>query len=233
MDPLTIAPRSTGTHSEVNDRAGAGEPLHDDHHVNDRPNESFIVEIFKFSILALVIVVPFRLFIAQPFIVSGSSMSPTFETGQYLIVDQITYRFEPPKRGDIVIFRYPNDPSKYFIKRIIGLPGEVVELANGETTILDPTTNTTTTLDEPYLKRDRTDDHLSTPLASDEYFVMGDNRGASSDSRLWGPLPRADIVGRALVRLLPPTTFALLPGAYVHGETPTSLSDMDRTATSS
>jgi len=233
MDPLTIAPRSTGTYGGASDHAGASEPPREEYRANDRPNESFIVEIFKFSILALVIVVPFRLFIAQPFIVSGSSMSPTFETGQYLIVDQLTYRFEPPKRGDVVIFRYPNDPSKYFIKRIIGLPGEVVELANGETTIVDPTTNTTVTLDEPYLKRDRTDDHLSVPLASDEYFVMGDNRGASSDSRLWGPLPRTNIVGRALVRLLPPTVFAVLPGAYVHGETPTSLSDRDRTATPS
>lgn len=233
MDPLTIAPRSTGTHSEVDGRAGASEPPRGDHHTNSQSNESFIVEIFKFSILALVIVVPFRLFIAQPFIVSGASMSPTFETGQYLIVDQLTYRFEQPKRGDVVIFRYPNDPSKYFIKRIIGLPGEVVQLANGKTTILDPLTNTTTMLDEPYLKRDRTDDHLSAPLASDEYFVMGDNRGASSDSRLWGPLPRADIVGRALVRLLPPTTFTLLPGAYAHSETPTLLPDTDHTTMSS
>jgi signal peptidase I len=143
-------------------------------------------------------------------------MAPTFETGEYLIVDQVSYRFENPTRGDVIIFRFPNDPSKYFIKRIIGLPGEVVELANGYTTIVNPSTDERTPLDEEYLVTDRTDDHLSISLASDEYFVMGDNRSASSDSRMWGPVPRKNIIGKALIRLLPPREFGVYPGAYTY-----------------
>jgi signal peptidase I len=216
MDPLTIPPRKI--HSDT--LSGGVEPST---HTSPNPaqeapqkqsGDSFIVEVFKFAVLALVIVVPFRLFIAQPFIVSGASMAPTFETGEYLIIDQVSYRFENPHRGDVIIFRFPNDPSKYFIKRIIGLPGEVVELANGYATIENPSTGEQTKLDEQYLVTDRTDDHLSITLASDEYFVMGDNRSASSDSRMWGPVPRKNIVGKALVRLLPPRHFALYPGEY-------------------
>ena len=207
MEPLTIHPRT-------DDRdISSIPPIAHEHGNNNAPKQdSFIVEVFKFSILALIIVVPFRMFIAQPFIVSGASMAPTFATGEYLIVDQITYRFEPPKRGDVVIFRYPNDPSKFYIKRIIGLPGEVVELSNGNTVIVDPATDARVTLDEPYLKRDRTDDHDSTTLSSNEYYVMGDNRGASSDSREWGTVPRDNIVGRAFIRLLPPGQLSFMPG---------------------
>jgi signal peptidase I len=216
--PLTIPPRSPSssesitTHGQVE---GAIRPDAPPSEMGSGSNENFIVEIFKFSILALVIVIPFRFFIAQPFIVSGASMSPTFETGEYLIVDQVSYRLHEPQRGDVIVFKYPNDPSKYFIKRIIGLPGEVVELANGVTTIRNPGTNESVVLAEPYIKKDLTDDHLAITLSSDEYFVLGDNRGASSDSRVWGPVPKKNLVGRALVRLLPPDSFGVLPGAYV------------------
>lgn len=211
MDPLTIPPRNnTPSHDRVSDNRATPEHTPP----SGPPQESFIAEVFKFSILALLIVVPFRFYVAQPFIVSGASMHPTFETGEYLIVDQLTYRFEQPQRGDVVIFKYPNDPSKYFIKRIIGLPGEVVKLANGVTSITTPAGSEQVTLEEPYLQTDRTDDHLSITLSSDEYFVMGDNRGASSDSRVWGPVPRENIVGRALLRLLPPDNFGLLPGVH-------------------
>jgi signal peptidase I len=119
----------------------------------------------------------------------------------------------------VVVFRYPNDPSKYFIKRIIGLPGEVVELSNGATTIRDPATNAELTIEEPYVKTDLTDDHLSITLSSDEFFVMGDNRSASSDSRVWGPVPRKNLIGRAFIRLLPPSTFGLYPGDYIQPST--------------
>ena len=181
----------------------------------NKKTDGFFMEIFKFAVLALVIVLPFRLYIAQPFIVSGSSMVPTFHTGEYIIVDQATYHIEEPKRGDVVVFRFPGDPSKFFIKRIIGLPGEIVQLANGETTIIDQKTNKEIKLDEKYLVTDKTDDHLSINLSSNEYFVMGDNRSASSDSRMWGPVPRKNIIGRALIRLLPINKFSLFPGAYI------------------
>jgi len=208
MDPLTIKSRDTAEQERMEREDSAHNEPHDD------GDGSFIGEIFKFALLALIIVIPFRLFVAQPFIVSGASMSPTFQTGEYIIVDQVTYRLEEPQRGDVVIFRFPNDPSKFFIKRIIGLPGEVVRLENGVTTIVNPETNSETVLDEQYLITDKTDDHLSITLSPSEYFVMGDNRSASSDSRVWGPVPSKNIVGRALVRLLPVSTFGVLPGDY-------------------
>lgn len=216
MDPLTISPRDTSNKKTPQRQLRDTEDFSEEQEQRggEVQKNSFIGEVFKFAVLAILIVVPFRLLVAQPFIVSGASMSPTFETGEYLIVDQITYHLEEPKRGDVVIFKYPNDPSKYFIKRIIGLPGEVVQLANGNTVIINPNTQNEITLNEQYLIRDKTDDHLSITLSSDEYFVMGDNRNASSDSRVWGPVPRDKIIGRALLRLLPIHTFSFFPGAY-------------------
>lgn len=179
-------------------------------------------EIFKFFILALVIVAPIRFFVAQPFIVQGKSMSPTFETGQYLIIDEITYRFEDPKRGDVIVLRYPKDTTKFFIKRVIGLPGETLTITDG---IVSITTvdGETIILDEPYITFPKTDraDNLSITLkdniendANDEYFVLGDNRAASLDSRVWGTLPERLIVGRAIVRLFPFSLAGVFPGQH-------------------
>ena len=173
----------------------------------------FIWETVKFAIFALVIVLPIRIYIAQPFIVSGSSMDPTFDNGHYLIVDQLSYRFEKPKRGEVIVFKYPNDPSKFFIKRIIGLPGEKVEIINGEVYIRGASGTEGIKLSEPYIEASRQKyDNWNVPLGPDEYFVMGDNRIASSDSRVWGALKEKFIVGRALVRLLPITQASVFPG---------------------
>lgn len=173
-----------------------------------------IQEIIVFALIALAVVIPIRVFIAQPFIVHGDSMEPTFETGQYLIVDQLTYHFEAPQRGDVIIMRYPKDTSVFFIKRIIGLPGETVELAGKDVIIHPAGGGVAFTLDESFLDPDRVNDEYATyTLAPGEYFVMGDNRAESSDSRSWGPLPRQDIVGRALVRLFPLNLISLFPGA--------------------
>lgn len=173
----------------------------------------FIWETVKFAIFALIIVLPIRIYIAQPFIVSGSSMDPTFENGHYLIVDQLSYRFEKPKRGEVIVFKYPNDPSKFFIKRIIGLPGEKVEIINGEVYIIGASGTDNIKLSEPYIEASRRKyDNWNVPLGPDEYFVMGDNRIASSDSRVWGALKEKFIVGRALVRLLPITEASVFPG---------------------
>ncbi len=176
--------------------------------------ESFLSEIFKFALIAIVIVIPFRLYVAQPFIVNGASMSPTFETGQYLIIDQVSYRFNEPSRGDVIIFRFPEDTSKYFIKRVIGMPNETVEL-RGTDVIVRNQAGEQIRIDEPYLRSaNLKEDFLTITLAEEEYFVMGDNRSASSDSRMWGAVPESLIVGRAFVRLLPVSELGLHPGQY-------------------
>lgn len=181
---------------------------------DEKKQPGFIVEIFRFAILALIIVVPFRMFVAQPFIVSGASMSPTFETGQYLIIDQLSYHLEPPARGDVVVFRFPEDTTKFFIKRLIGLPGETILIRGKDVTIRDINGHETL-LTEPYLNDfNLKDDFITVTLGPNEYFVMGDNRGASSDSRIWGAVPSKLIVGRAFARLMPLQQISLFPGAY-------------------
>lgn len=177
--------------------------------------ENFFKEILKFVITALVIVVPIRMFIAQPFVVSGASMDPTFTTGQYLIVDELTYHFENPERGQVIIFRYPKDPQIYFIKRIIGLPGESVSIKKGIITIKNKDHPEGFILPEPYIaEENKLNDSFETTLGSDEYFVMGDNRAQSSDSRMWGNLDKGFIIGRPFIRLLPLNKISILPGSY-------------------
>ncbi|MDB5195199.1 MAG: signal peptidase signal peptidase [Parcubacteria group bacterium] len=174
--------------------------------------ESAFKEILTFIVLAIIIVVPIRLFVAQPFVVEGESMHPTFESGNYLIVDELTYHLSEPKRGDVVIFRYPGDPTIFYIKRIIGLPGETVHIDHGQTSVTK-TDGTSITLDESYVVSEDATYTQDTTLGTDQYFVMGDNRPRSSDSRIWGALPKKNIVGRAYVRLLPFDLVGILPGA--------------------
>lgn len=169
-------------------------------------------EILTFVVLAVIIVVPIRLFVAQPFVVEGESMHPTFESGDYLIVDQISYRFGDIQRGDVVVFRYPNDESVFYIKRVIGLPGETVHIEQGATRITRAD-GSELMLAEPYVVAEDATYTLDRTLGPDQYFVMGDNRPKSSDSRTWGALPKRDIMGRAYVRLLPASGIGVLPGA--------------------
>jgi signal peptidase I len=173
--------------------------------------DNFFTELLKFAIIAVIIVAPIRLFVAKPFIVSGASMDPTFATGQYLIVDELSYHFESPKRGEVIVFKYPKDPSQYFIKRIIGLPGETVHITGGNVSITK-TDGTTVPLTESYVKNIGNGADMVVTLPPGQYFVMGDNRPESSDSRYWGELPRANIVGRAFVRLLPVNEIGIFPG---------------------
>ena len=169
-------------------------------------------DLIKFAVIALAIVVPIRMFIAQPFVVSGESMFPTFDDGQYLIVDEISYIVNGPHRGDVVVFKYPNDPSRFFIKRIIGLPNEKVSIKNGTVTIINAENPKGFVLKEDYI-----DEQFNTTAdystGAEEYFVMGDNRNRSSDSRICGMLPRKLMVGRAYLRLLPLKEASFLPGA--------------------
>jgi len=132
------------------------------------------IEIIKFIVITAVIVIPFRLWVAQPFIVEGESMEKTYHSGDYLIINEFSYRIGDPQKNDVIVFVPPLNLEKktYFIKRIIGLPGETINVYGIETT-----------------------------LGDDEYFVMGDNRGNSLDSREWGPLPRKNIVGKIFIRV--------------------------------
>lgn len=173
-----------------------------------------LAEIIRFSIIALIIVVPIRMFVAQPFIVSGASMEDTFQNGEYLIVDQLTYHFESPKRGDVVIFRYPRDTSKFFIKRVVGVPGDILTIEGNVITITNETHPEGIIIDEPYVEHMDPNTQLTEDLTDNEYFVMGDNRDRSSDSRMWGILHEDKIVGRAFLRLFPVTEVGVFPGAY-------------------
>lgn len=174
-------------------------------------------ELVRFALIALIIVVPIRIFVAEPFIVSGASMVPTFENGDYLIVDKLSYELGSPQRDDVVIFRYPNDTTKFFIKRIIGLPNETVDIKGNDVTITNDIYTTGFKLDQPFVKNQANND-THVVLKNDEYFVMGDNRNASSDSRVWGPVKRNLLTGKAFTRLLPISKIDLWPGSYKQAE---------------
>lgn len=189
-------------------------PLHNDTPVKHEPRQKHpLVEIAEFAILALIIVLPIRWFIAQPFIVSGASMEDTFHSGEYLIIDQLSYRLEEPQRGDVIVFRYPRDPSKFFIKRIIAIPGDTIDI-QGDVVTLTTKDGVTTVLDEPYIKTMAENTILNETLGEREYFVMGDNRDASSDSRVWGVLQKDKIIGKAFIRLFPFNEAGLFPGEH-------------------
>ncbi len=169
---------------------------------------SFIIELVKIVLIALAIIIPVRYFLFQPFYVRGASMEPNFHDNEYLIIDEITYRFSDPQRGDVVVMKNPNRTSEYFIKRIIGLPGETVQSENGEIKIINEKNPFGFTLPETYLADGTITNNLSTvQIPADQYFVMGDNRSVSLDSRIFGPLPRKDIVGRAWLRVYPFSEF--------------------------
>ncbi|HUY62748.1 MAG TPA: signal peptidase I [Candidatus Paceibacterota bacterium] len=174
--------------------------------------KGLLKDLFTLALLIVIVVIPIRVFVISPFVVDGESMHPTFENLDYLIVDELVYRFEAPQRGDVIVFRYPNDPSIFYIKRIIGLPNETVAINHGIVTITTAA-GTTFTLDEPYIVNDDATYSHTFTLGPSQYFVMGDNRPNSSDSRVWGPLPRANIIGRVDLRLLPVGHVSFSPGA--------------------
>lgn len=182
---------------------------------------SFLWEVVKVFFWALIIIVPIRVFLFQPFFVQGASMEPNFKDGDYLVVNEFGYKqtsvdvdgihfftvgsFKELNRGDVVVFRYPRDPKQFFIKRVIGLPGEQVSVEGGIVTIYNSQNPDGLVLDErSYLPAGLvTSGVAKTTLKSTEYFVMGDNRQFSHDSRAWGPLPENDIVGKVLIRAWP------------------------------
>ena len=181
---------------------------------------SFLAEIVKVFFLALLIIAPIRIFLFQPFFVQGSSMEPNFEDGEYLIVNELGYKitdiefddikffsvksFKDLKRGDVIVFRYPKNPKQYFIKRVIALPGEKIEIRNGQVIISQKGSNPIVLDESEYLaENEKTSGELTMVLKDDEYFVMGDNRSFSSDSRSWGPVKKENIIGKVLIRAWP------------------------------
>jgi len=165
----------------------------------------FLGELVHVVLISLAIIVPIRYFLIQPFYVKGASMEPNFYDHEYLIIDEISYRLHEPLRGDIVVFRYPNDPRQFFIKRIIALPGERIKVSGGKVTLFNAAHPEGESLDETsYLGSAYTAGEKDLTLSSSEYFLMGDNRSASLDSRIFGAVPRNFIVGRVWFRGWPP-----------------------------
>ena len=161
-------------------------------------------EILEIVLIAVVVVVGVRYFLVQPFLVDGSSMEPNFHSGDYLLVNELSYRFKEPQRGDVIVFHYPGNKSTYFIKRVIGLPDERVEIKEGEISVFNKERPNGFKLNEFYLPSSiKTGGEKTITLGMNEYFVLGDNRGASFDSRQWGSLDKKEIVGSAWVRLWP------------------------------
>lgn len=164
----------------------------------------FLNEIFKIVAISLPIILFVHFFLIQPFIVKGVSMESNFLDNDYLMVDKLSYRFSNPQRGDVIIFKYPLDPSQYYIKRIIGLPNETIEIKERKVVIYNNEFKLGAALDEFYLDKNQvTLGDLKIKLDENDYFVMGDNRSLSSDSRRWGPVMNKFIVGRAWLRLWP------------------------------
>ncbi len=203
--PATAVP-----HTVEKEEGGSSGRVSDE---ESRTGDSFW-DFVRFAALAALIVVPIRLFVAQPFIVSGSSMIPSYHDGNYLIIDELSYRFEDPKRGDVIVFRFPPEPSKFLIKRIAGLPGETIHIHNDTITITNKEHPEGFVWQQGAITASGRKAEQTVTLRSDEYFVLGDNRDESADSRLWGNLPRKYITGRPLLRLLPLSELAILPGAW-------------------
>lgn len=163
----------------------------------------FAIEVVQIVLISCAIILPIRYFLIQPFYVKGASMEPNFYDHEYLVIDELTYRFRVPERGEIVVFRYPRDPREFFIKRVIGLPGETVEITDGHVTIYNEAHPNGMLLDEPYLVGAVTDGKKKVTLAEHEYYVLGDNRDESLDSRAFGPLTDEYLIGRVWIRGLP------------------------------
>jgi signal peptidase I len=177
--------------------------------------KAVVKEIFIFAVIAFGVVLPFRMYIAEPYIVSGTSMDPTFATGNYLIVDKISSTAKHPPRNAVIVFEFPlpikGEEGKNLIKRVIGIPGDTVTMSNNVITITNAENPNGFVLEQPYLVYPA-QSLFTVTLKADEYFVMGDNRPVSYDSRAWGVLPARFIVGRPLVQLYPFSDMGIWPG---------------------
>ncbi|MBI3573303.1 MAG: signal peptidase I [Candidatus Kerfeldbacteria bacterium] len=166
---------------------------------------NFVLEVVKILIIAILIIKPIHYFILQPFYVKGASMEPNFHNNEYLIIDELSYRLHQPRRGDVVVLRDPFRSDEFFIKRIVGLPGERVVVDNNHVEIFNAAQPHGAVLDESaYLAPSvETSGHLDVTLGQGQYYMLGDNRPASFDSRSFGPITRQSMIGRTAVRAWP------------------------------
>jgi len=164
----------------------------------------FFWEFIQIIFISLIIIIPIRYYIIQPFFVKGSSMQPSFQDGDYLIIDELTYHLRAPKRGEVMVFRYPKNTKQFYIKRIIGLPNETIKIADGQVSIINKEHPDGFILSESnYINNENTPGNIEKKLNNDNYFMMGDNRLHSSDSRSWGELEKKYVVGKVLFRVWP------------------------------
>lgn len=175
---------------------------------------SFFLDLVETIVIALALFVIMYLFLFQPHQVKGNSMYANFHDGEYLLTDKVSYHLSQPKRGEVVIFKAPQNQEFDYIKRIIGLPEEKLRIQNGAVFIDEKK------LEEPYLPEATwtrggkfLPEGKTIIIPQGQYFVMGDNRGHSSDSRDWGPVPREGIIGKAWLRYWPLKEIGLIPKA--------------------
>jgi signal peptidase I len=161
-----------------------------------------VVETIVFTLLIYFLV---RTFLFENYRVVGSSMFPTLEDNQFLVVNKLAYRLQQPQRGDIIVFRDPHDKERKLIKRVIGLPGDVLEVRQGQVFVNDQR------LEEPYIQDPARYSRPPSSVPDGQYFVLGDNRNNSSDSSNWGTLPRENIVGKAWLSYWPPPLWGVIP----------------------
>lgn len=185
---------------------------------------SFVLDLVKIVVISLAIIIPVRYFLIQPFYVQGSSMEPNFHSSEYLIIDEISYRFNNPERGDVVVFKYPRNPEEFFIKRIIGLPGEELKFKEGDIYVYNDVYEHGVKLREKYLPSSsktmgRDSESGTIELGENEYYVLGDNRNSSRDSRSFGPIKESMIVGRVLLRGWPLDKIGLFKSPQYQFET--------------
>jgi signal peptidase I len=173
-------------------------------------------ELLETVLLTIIVFLLIRS-VVQNYIVDGFSMQPTLQNGQYLFVNKAVYWFAQPKEGDIIIMRYPPDPKTYFVKRIIAVPGDTVEIAQGKVVVNGQV------LIEPYIAAPPAYEMPKRTIPAHQYFVLGDNRNNSNDSHQWGTLPASDLVGKAFISYWPPSHWGLLQQAtYAHTPAPTA-----------
>lgn len=162
----------------------------------------FVWDLAKTGVVVFILAFLIRYFFIQPYVVDGESMMPNYENNEYLLAEKVSYYIHPPQRGDVVIFKYPRNPSVNYIKRVIGLPGETVKIANNQIVIINKDHPNGMALDESYIPKSfqtltYNNEVIDKTLNNDEFFVLGDNREHSSDSREWGILPKSNISGRS------------------------------------